>query len=83
MLFYEVYRPYCFISFTSVGIGVIAIVADERFIGIGDMKANAMEEFDNGEDFEITFFSGMHRGGIDDGIAILDVVDFVRRRKDE
>ncbi len=49
-----------FVSFTSVGIRIISIVADERFIGIGDMKANAMEEFDDGEDFEITFFGGMH-----------------------
>jgi hypothetical protein len=43
------------------------------------VKADAMEEFDDREDFEITFFSGMHRGGIDDGIAIFDVVDFMRR----
>ena len=68
-----------FISFTSVGIRIIAIVADKRFIGIGDMKADAMEEFDDGEDFEITFFSGMHRGSIDNGGRIFDVVDFMRR----
>jgi len=43
------------------------------------MKANAMEEFDNGEDFEVTFFSGMHRGSIDNGGRIFDVVDFMRR----
>ena len=43
------------------------------------MKANAMEEFDNREDFEITFFTGVHRGGIEYGIRIFDVVDFVRR----
>jgi len=43
------------------------------------MKANAMEEFDDGEDFEITFFSGMHRGSIDNGGRIFDVVDFMRR----
>ena len=46
------------------------------------MKANAMEEFDNGEDLEITFFSGMHRGGIDDGIAVFDVVDFVGEKEE-
>ena len=42
------------------------------------MKADAMEEFDNGEDFEITFFAGMHGGGIDDGMSFFDVVDFMR-----
>jgi len=69
-------------SFTSGSIGVIAVVADKRFVGIGNMKANAMEEFDNGEDLEITFFSGMHRGGIDDGIAVFDVVDFVGEKEE-
>ena len=67
-----------FLSFTSVGIRIIAIVADNRFVGIGDMKANTMEEFDNREDFEVTFFSGMERGGIDDRISFFDVVDFMR-----
>ncbi len=38
-----------------------------------------MEEFDDGENFEITFFSGMEGGGIDNRIRIFDVVDFVRR----
>ena len=42
------------------------------------MKADAMEEFDDREDFEITFFTFMHRGGIDDGIRIFDVIDFIR-----
>ena len=51
-----------FVSFTSVGIRIIAIVAYKGCVGIGDMKANTMEEFDNREDFEVTFFSGMHRG---------------------
>ena len=49
----------CFVSFTSGGIRIIAIVAYKRFVGIGDMKANTMEEFDNREDFEVTFYSGM------------------------
>ena len=43
------------------------------------MKANTMEEFDNRENFEVTFFSGMHRGSIDNGGRIFDVVDFMRR----
>ena len=43
------------------------------------MKANAMEEFDDEENFEITFFSGKEGGGIDNRIRIFDVVDFVRR----
>jgi len=34
------------------------------------MKADAMEEFDDGEDFEIAFFAWMHREGIDNGISI-------------
>jgi len=38
-----------------------------------------VQEFDNREDFEVTFFSGMHRGSIDNGIRIFDVVDFMRR----
>jgi hypothetical protein len=42
------------------------------------MEADAMEEFDDREDFEITFFTFMHRGGIDDGIRIFDVIDFIR-----
>jgi len=70
-----------FVSFTSVGIRIIAIVADKRFVGIGDMKADAMEEFDNREDFEVTFFSWMHRGSIDNGGRIFDVVDFMRRER--
>ena len=37
-----------------------------------------MDEFDDGEDFEITFFSRMEGGGIDDRIGIFDVVDFLR-----
>jgi len=48
-------------SFTSVGIRIIAIIADKRFVGIGDMEADTVKEFDDGEDFEIAFFSGMHR----------------------
>ena len=68
-----------FVSFTSVGIRIIAIVAYKGFVGIGDMKANTMEEFDNREDFEVTFFSGMERGGIDDGIGLIDIVNFMRR----
>jgi anti-sigma factor ChrR (cupin superfamily) len=43
------------------------------------MKADAMEEFDNRDDFEVTFFSGMERGGIDNGIGLFDIVDFMRR----
>jgi hypothetical protein len=43
------------------------------------MKANTMEEFDNRENFEVTFFSGMHRGSIDNGGRIFDIVDFMRR----
>jgi hypothetical protein len=43
------------------------------------MKADAMEEFNNGEDLEITFFGWVHGGGIDDGIGIFDVVYFLRR----
>ena len=46
-----------FLSFTSVGIRIIAIVAYKGFVGIGDVKANTMEEFDNREDFE-GFFPG-------------------------
>ena len=42
------------------------------------MKTNAMEEFNDREDFEITFFAGMEGGGIDDGMSLFDVVDFVR-----
>jgi hypothetical protein len=37
------------------------------------MDADTVEEFDNGEDFEITFFSVMHRGSIDNGISIFDI----------
>ena len=37
-----------------------------------------MEEFNDRKDFEITFFTFMHRGGIDDGIRIFDVIDFSR-----
>ena len=43
------------------------------------MKANAMEELDSGEDFEVTFFTGMHGRSIDNGGRIFDVVDFMRR----
>ena len=42
------------------------------------MKADAMEEFDNGEDLEVTFFAGMEGGGIDDRIGFFDVVDILR-----
>ena len=45
---------------------------------IGDMKADAMEEFNDREDFEVTFFTFMHRRGVDDRISFLDVVDFIR-----
>jgi len=68
-----------FVSFTSVGIRIIAIVADKRFVWIEDMKADAMEKFNDGEDFEVTFFGGMERGGIDDGIGLIDIVDFMKR----
>jgi len=44
------------------------------------MKTNAMEEFNDGENLEITFFSWMEGGGIDNRIRIFDVVDFVRRK---
>jgi hypothetical protein len=40
-----------------------------------------MEEFDNREDFEVTFISGMHRGSIDNGGRIFDEVDFMRRER--
>ena len=68
-------------SFASVGIGIISIVSYKRFVGIRDVKANAMEKFDYGEDFKITFFAWMHGRGIDDGMSIFDVVDFVRRER--
>jgi hypothetical protein len=42
------------------------------------MKANAMKEFNDREDFEITFFTFVHRGGIEDGIRIFYVVYFIR-----
>jgi hypothetical protein len=42
------------------------------------MKADAVEKFDGREDLEITFFCWVYGGGIDDGIGISDVVDFVR-----
>ncbi|OGF66332.1 MAG: hypothetical protein A2Y62_21465 [Candidatus Fischerbacteria bacterium RBG_13_37_8] len=32
---------------------------------LGDMEADAMEEFNDREDFEITFFTFVHRGSID------------------
>ncbi|OGF67203.1 MAG: hypothetical protein A2Y62_09440 [Candidatus Fischerbacteria bacterium RBG_13_37_8] len=47
---------------------------------LGDMEADAMEEFDNREDFEITFFTFVHRGGIEDGISFFYVIDFMRRK---
>ena len=49
----------------------------KQIFRIGNMKANAMEEFDNWENFEITFFAGMEGGGIENGIGIFDVVDFM------
>jgi len=68
----------CFFSFASCCIGVITVVADEGFVRIWDMKADAMEEFNDREDFEITFFTFMHRGGIDNGMSFFDVIDFIR-----
>jgi hypothetical protein len=65
-------------SFASGSIGIIAVVADKGFIGIRDMEADAVEKFDDREDLEITFFSGMEGGGIEYGIGIFDIVDFVR-----
>lgn len=67
-----------FFSFASCYIGVITVVADERFVWIGDMKVDTMKEFDDREDFEITFFTFMHRGGIQEGIRIFDVSDFIK-----
>jgi hypothetical protein len=43
------------------------------------MEADAMEEFDDREDFEITFFCFVHGGGIDNGISFFYVVNFMRR----
>jgi hypothetical protein len=74
----EVYRPYCFISFASGGIGIIAVVADKGFVGIGNVEADTMEEFNNGKDFEIAFFTGVQGRGIDDGMRIFDVLNFMR-----
>ena len=68
----------CFISFASCSIRVITVVADEGFVRIGDMKADAMEEFNNREDFEITFFTFVHRGSIDNGMSFFYVSDFIR-----
>jgi len=68
-----------FISFASGGVGIKSVVADEGFIRIRDMKADAVKDFNGRKDLEITFFSWMHRGCIDNGISIFDVVDFVRR----
>ena len=45
-------------SFTSIGIGIEAIVAYKGFVGIGDMKADAVEEFDSGGRIsKLRFFS--------------------------
>jgi hypothetical protein len=43
------------------------------------MKADVVEEFNNGEDLEITFFAGMEGRGIEYGIGVFDVVYFIRR----
>ena len=44
---------------------------------IRDMETDAMDEFNDGKDFEVTFFTVMEGGGIDDGMSIFDVVDFM------
>jgi len=41
------------------------------------MEADAVDEFDDGKDFEVTFFTVMEGGGIDDGMSFFDVVDFL------
>jgi hypothetical protein len=43
------------------------------------MEADAMEEFNDREDFEITFFTFVHRGSIDNGMSFFYVIDFMRR----
>ena len=40
-----------------------------------------MKEFDDRENFEITFFTFVHRGGIDNGMSFFYVIAFIRRER--
>lgn len=69
-----------FFSLSPRCVSVKAIIPNQRFIGIGNMKADTVKEFNGIQHLKITFLTQVHPRLVNDRSGILVIFDFISKK---